>query len=61
MTKLSRKYQYHSTFMRRTFVCNIRSFRGDRTKATSEVENSISKMAISPSLDSETFEKGSVV
>lgn len=44
-----------------TLVCSMRSFRGERTKATNEVEKSISNRAMSPSLDSDTFEKGSVV
>ena len=45
----------------RTLVFLICNLRGESIRATSEVENSISNMAISPSLVSKHFAKGSVV
>lgn len=44
-----------------TLVFVISSLRGDIMRATSDVENSISRRAISPCLDSKHFENGSVV
>ncbi len=43
-----------------TFVFVICSRRGERMVATKDVENSISSMAMLPSLVSKHFEKGSV-
>lgn len=43
-----------------TFVFVICSRRGERIVATKDVENSISSMAMLPSLVSKHFEKGSV-
>jgi hypothetical protein len=42
-------------------VLCIRKTRGDRVRATREVENSISRLETSPSRDSECLLKGSVV
>jgi hypothetical protein len=44
-----------------TLVLVICSRRGDRMRDTKEVENSISSIAMLPSLVSKHFEKGSVV
>lgn len=43
------------------FVFCIRRTRGESVRATSEVENSISKLETSPSVDSECLLNGSVV